>query len=70
MSSSAFWMFGLALAYTLLLIVMSQIAKKKAKAGEDFFVGGRKFSRWTVAFCCRTLSARALVPFSCEMATF
>ncbi len=51
MSSSAFWMFGLALAYTLLLIVMSQIAKKKAKAGEDFFVGGRKFSRWTVAFC-------------------
>ena len=51
MTSSAFWMFGLALAYTLLLIVMSQIAKKKAKAGEDFFVGGRKFSRWTVAFC-------------------
>ena len=51
MSSSAIWMFGLALAYTLLLIVMSQIAKKKAQAGEDFFVGGRKFSRWTVAFC-------------------
>lgn len=51
MTSSAIWMFGLALAYTLLLIVMSQIAKKKAQAGEDFFVGGRKFSRWTVAFC-------------------
>lgn len=44
-------MFGLALAYTLLLIGMSQIARKKAQAGEDFFVGGRQFSRWTVAFC-------------------
>lgn len=51
MTSAALWMFGLALAYTLLLIAMSQIAKKKAKAGEDFFVGGRQFSRWTVAFC-------------------
>jgi len=45
------WMFGLAIAYTALLIFMSQIAKKKAKQGEDFFVGGRSFSRWTVAFC-------------------
>lgn len=51
MNTYAYWMFGLAIAYTILLITMSQIAKKKAKQGEDFWVGGRSFSRWTVAFC-------------------
>jgi len=51
MNSYGLWMFGLAIAYTALLIFMSQVAKKKAKQGEDFFVGGRSFSRWTVAFC-------------------
>ncbi|MFZ7101820.1 MAG: sodium:solute symporter family protein [Peptococcaceae bacterium] len=51
MNAYGYWMFGLAIAYTVLLITMSQIAKKKAKQGEDFWVGGRSFSRWTVAFC-------------------
>lgn len=51
MNAYGYWMFGLAIAYTAILITMSQIAKKKAKQGEDFFVGGRSFSRWTVAFC-------------------
>lgn len=51
MNSYGYWMFGLALAYTALLIGMSQVAKKKSQQGEDFFVGGRSFGKWTVAFC-------------------
>lgn len=51
MNAYGYWMFGLAIAYTVLLIAMSQVAKKKAKQGEDFWVGGRSFSKWTVAFC-------------------
>jgi SSS family solute:Na+ symporter len=45
------WMFGLALAYTVLLISLGQYVKRRAQKGEDYFVGGRQFGRWTVAFC-------------------
>ncbi|MGE4292302.1 MAG: sodium:solute symporter [Desulfovibrio sp.] len=38
-------------AYTAVLITFSMIARRKSAAGEDFFVGGRSFNRWTVAFC-------------------
>ena len=51
MNEYTLWMFGLALAYTILLIVLSQVAKRKVTQGEGFFVGGRQFGRWTVAFC-------------------
>lgn len=51
MNEYALWMFGLAFAYTALLIGTSLLAKRKAAGGEDFFVGGRSFNRWTVAFC-------------------
>ena len=51
MNSYGYWVLGLAVAYTLLLIGFGQIAKKKAQKGDDFFVGGRSFNRWTVAFC-------------------
>lgn len=51
MNAYALWMFGLALAYTLLLVTFSLIARRKARAGDGFFVGGRSFNRWTVAFC-------------------
>lgn len=51
MNDYALWMFGLALAYTLLLVTFSLIARRKARAGDGFFVGGRSFNRWTVAFC-------------------
>lgn len=44
-------MFGLAFAYTAALICFSFIARKRAAAGVDFFVGGRSFNKWTVAFC-------------------
>lgn len=45
------WMLGLAIVYTALLIGFGFIARRKAQQGEDFFVGGRQFNRWTVAFC-------------------
>jgi len=51
MNEYALWMFGLAFAYTAVLIGTSLIAKRKAAKGDDFFVGGRSFNRWTVAFC-------------------
>lgn len=51
MNSYGYWVLGLALGYTLLLIGMGQIAKNRSQKGDDFFVGGRSFSRWTVAFC-------------------
>ena len=51
MNEYAFWMFGLAFAYTAVLISTSLIAKRRAAKGDDFFVGGRSFNRWTVAFC-------------------
>lgn len=51
MNSYGYWVLGLAIAYTLLLIGMGQIAKNRSQKGDDFFVGGRTFNRWTVAFC-------------------
>lgn len=53
MNAYAVWMFGLAFLYTVLLISVGVIARKKAAEGkgEGFFVGGRQFNRWTVAFC-------------------
>lgn len=51
MNSYGYWVLGLAIAYTLLLIGIGQIAKKRSQKGDDFFVGGRSFNRWTVAFC-------------------
>ncbi len=51
MNSYSLWMFGLALAYTILLVSLGQVMKRRAKKGEDYFVGGRSFGRWTVAFC-------------------
>jgi SSS family solute:Na+ symporter len=51
MTSYGFWMIAFALIYTLLLIVVGNVAKRKASNGENFFVGGRNFRWWTVAFC-------------------
>ncbi len=51
MNAYGAWMFGLAIVYTALLIGFGFIARRKAQQGEDFFVGGRQFNRWTVAFC-------------------
>ncbi|MFB1049973.1 sodium:solute symporter [Paraliobacillus sp. JSM ZJ581] len=45
------WMIGFALIYTLLLIIAGNVARVKASSGSNFFVGGRNFRWWTVAFC-------------------
>ncbi|WP_182199719.1 sodium:solute symporter family protein [Paraliobacillus salinarum] len=51
MTEYGVWMIGFALIYTLLLIVTGNIARVKASNGNNFFVGGRNFRWWTVAFC-------------------
>jgi len=37
--------------YTFGLIVAGQFSRKKATAGDGYFVGGRTFNKWIVAFC-------------------
>ncbi|MFC4386688.1 sodium:solute symporter [Gracilibacillus marinus] len=51
MTSYGIWMIAIALIYTSLLIIVGKIAQKKAASGDNFFVGGRNFRWWTVAFC-------------------
>lgn len=53
MSSAGLWTVGLALSYTALLIVGGRFAQRRSALGKTggFFVGGRTFSPWTVAFC-------------------
>src|SRR5690625_7899225 len=51
MTSYGIWMIAFALAYTLMLIIAGNVAKRKASNGENFFIGGRNFKWWTVAFC-------------------
>lgn len=45
------WILGLAVLYTAVLIVMGQVARRRAQRGEDFFVAGRRFSPILVAVC-------------------
>ncbi|GAA0592874.1 sodium:solute symporter [Virgibacillus siamensis] len=49
MTSYGWWLILFAIVYTLGLILAGQISRKKAKTG--YFVGGRKFNKWIVAFC-------------------
>ncbi|GAB3806082.1 sodium:solute symporter family protein [Virgibacillus kimchii] len=51
MTSYGVWMISFALIYTFLLIIAGNVAKRKASNGENFFIGGRNFRWWTVAFC-------------------
>ena len=51
MTDVGFWFIGIAVAYTLLLISISQIAKKRAADGHGFFIGGRNFNKWFVSVC-------------------
>lgn len=51
MTASGTWIIGLAFAYTLLLIGVGRVARRRAARGEDFFIGGRNFSPILVAFC-------------------
>lgn len=52
MTAVGLWTIALASAYTLWLIVGGRIALRRRETGRGgFFVGGRTFSPWTVAFC-------------------
>lgn len=54
MTAPGLWTIGLALAYTAALVIVGRIMQRRAAAsgaGSGFFVGGRSFSKWTVAFC-------------------
>lgn len=51
MSSYGWWIIGLAIAYTGILIVLGNIVKKKATSGESYWVGGRNFKPWMVFVC-------------------
>ena len=70
MQSYSLWMFGLALAYTILLVTLGHIMKRRAKKGEDYFVGGRCFGRWTVAFCITGLFSGSTFIAILELAYF
>ncbi|RCW77243.1 sodium:solute symporter family protein [Saliterribacillus persicus] len=51
MTSYGIWMIALTILYTLALIVAGNLAKRKAQQTDGYFVGGRTFRWWTVAFC-------------------
>src|SRR5690606_13274603 len=51
MTTAGYWIVGLALLYTLLLVGIGNVARKRAVRGEDFFIGGRSFTPMVVAFC-------------------
>lgn len=50
MTSYGLWLIFFALAYTAFLLIAGQVSRKKASA-TGYFVGGRKFNKWIVAFC-------------------
>ncbi|MDA8227995.1 MAG: sodium:solute symporter family protein [Desulfitobacterium hafniense] len=51
MNSFGFWILGLCLIYTLVIIVISRYARKKAEGGDGYWVGGRSFKPWMVFVC-------------------
>ena len=53
MSAVGLWTLGLAAAYTVFLVLANQrLARRPAEdRAASFFIGGRRFSAWTVAFC-------------------
>ncbi|MFC5995197.1 sodium:solute symporter [Pseudonocardia hispaniensis] len=51
MTAAGAWTLGLALVYTLALILAGQVAKRRAGRGDSYFVGGRQFTALTVALC-------------------
>lgn len=51
MTSYGWWLIGFAIIYTFGLIVAGQVSRKKATQGNGYFVGGRTFNKWIVAFC-------------------
>jgi len=52
MNTYGYWVVGLAIAYTAILVVAGRVARSRAQSGSSgYFVGGRGFSPALVAFC-------------------
>ncbi|MTI81871.1 MAG: sodium:solute symporter family protein [Firmicutes bacterium] len=51
MNAYGAWIIGLAVAYTVILIVLGNLMKKKATSGDNYWVGGRNFKPWMVFVC-------------------
>ncbi len=52
MNTYGYWVVGLAIAYTAVLVVAGRVARRRAESGAGgYFVGGRGFSPALVAFC-------------------
>lgn len=51
MSEYGIWILVLAVGYTLVLIIAGQLAKRKINKKDSYFVAGRNFNKWIVAFC-------------------
>lgn len=51
MNSYGYWILGLAVLYTAVLIVLGNIVRRKASSAEGFWVGGRSFRPWMVFAC-------------------
>ncbi|WP_166979511.1 sodium:solute symporter family protein [Paramicrobacterium fandaimingii] len=55
MTAPGLWTIGLAIGYTIALVVVGRFLQRRGAEADkgiaSFFVGGRSFSKWTVAFC-------------------
>ena len=51
MTSYGWWLIGFAVIYTVALIFIGAVSRKKAAKGYGYFVGGRTFNKWLVCFC-------------------
>ncbi len=51
MTSYGWWLIAFAVIYTIALIFIGSISRKKSAKGDGYFVGGRTFNRWLVCFC-------------------
>ncbi|MBY8909488.1 sodium:solute symporter family protein [Salinicoccus roseus] len=51
MNEYGIWILALAVGYTLILIGAGQLAQRKLSSKDSYFVAGRNFNKWIVAFC-------------------
>lgn len=51
MTEYGVWILGFAIVYTFILIIVGRFAKNRAQKKDGYFVGGRNFNKWIVAFC-------------------
>lgn len=51
MTSYGWWLIAFAVLYTIALIFIGSISRKKSAKEDGYFVGGRTFNKWLVCFC-------------------